>query len=290
MADDVEEPTGAADEAPDAPEDAQPQDTDVSDLPLDESPEAHIRRALAGDGEAGGSLDGGRLAPAAEEPAEARGGRAGRASSRTRPRLSARRTGRTRGRRPARGGAAAAGSAPRPGRRPVRAARSPRRRGAAAGRPGAAGGGRGRRGRGAGAGAGARAGAGRRRSGRGGARPARAQRRVLDPRRLGTPGGAQPGPGVGEPDRRAQRDEDAPLEADRRGQLGVARRARLVEHPVEDEHAGPGAGQAGSPSRRPPGGGTPGARPGRRAATSTALATSRTAASTKEKAPNALRV
>ena len=68
MADDAEEPTGAADEAPDAPEDAQPQDTDVSDLPLDESPEAHIRRALAGDG---GDGEPAEAAPAAAEPAEA---------------------------------------------------------------------------------------------------------------------------------------------------------------------------------------------------------------------------
>ena len=71
MAEDVEEPTAAADAAPDAPEEAQPQDTDVSDLPLDESPEAHIRRALAGDGEAAEEpSDGGEAGPAAEEPSE----------------------------------------------------------------------------------------------------------------------------------------------------------------------------------------------------------------------------
>jgi hypothetical protein len=75
MADEVVEPTGAADETPDAPEgaqpqdaDAAPQDTDVSDLPLDESPEAHIRRAIAGDG---GDGEAAKEAPAAGEAGEA---------------------------------------------------------------------------------------------------------------------------------------------------------------------------------------------------------------------------
>ncbi len=44
MADDVVEPAGGESQADESPV----TDTDVTDLPLDESPEAHIRRAMAG--------------------------------------------------------------------------------------------------------------------------------------------------------------------------------------------------------------------------------------------------
>ena len=59
MADDVEAPGGEAGEP-------QAGDTDVTDLPLDESPEAHIRRAIAGE-EAGTDGDAGAEAPDAQD-------------------------------------------------------------------------------------------------------------------------------------------------------------------------------------------------------------------------------
>jgi hypothetical protein len=62
MADDVVEPAGGEAEADESPV----ADTDVTDLPLDESPEAHIRRAMAGADAESSAAD----APE-EDPAEA---------------------------------------------------------------------------------------------------------------------------------------------------------------------------------------------------------------------------